>query len=189
MTAMTTEELAVLGSAKGKVLKSLECVCDMHDDMLVWCVARLNFGRSAIEATTLLEAISYFGDVEDGGVFRCRLADLKVPFDPMIVESTRPRSAHKYLIDEKVLSVEVVHEHVVDPADGATFDSDIAIVLRTPWRAVALSRGIWFEEYMVVHLDLPPDVNAKAIQPLDMNWDLRDVAEPSLIIEREVIVL
>ena len=185
---LSEESLECLRFARRKTLASVEyfTVCGSN---IVFGEVLVNFSHECIKITNAYDEVLFFDEKEEGGVLSCSLAPKERHRSYAYASHPYSGAVRRYLIGEKVTSVEVVREHDFDPEDGCTFDMDAVIAFRTPYRLICFSRDCWSNADFAVDLSLPPDADLVSVARSQDRWIEDADGSDGLRVTREVIVL
>lgn len=162
----TSEMLELLCSMKGKMLKSYEC--DLRP--IIYPVGegtadggiRINLGRSSIDLDCEYVIVDYFDIEEELTTLTCKVAD---PGSPLYPAGTTLVPV-AYLVDEKIMGVEVVRDRAEYQPEGYVLEMDMAVIIRTKFHTFIFSRSHSFLDFINIRIfeaghpvELPDSIN------------------------------
>ena len=177
----TDEMLGVLASLKGKTLKSYEAdLGGLNGDVALELVI-LNTASLRVPVFRVEEGRTMFGEVgEEEAPLECFALDPETPY-----HYTFENDAKRYLIDERILRVELVRDTGTWEEDGEerVLVEDEAVIVRTSGHAIGLSLEA-FADITVRVADRSDADPAEIAISVEERWNM-DMVD----VEREIIEL
>ena len=150
INARFTEHMKeILKSLKNKTFKSYECHKTGKNSAYGKC--RLNMGTFSIDLSNSIHELPFFGafPTEDVPFFTCEYVDKEISFVPC----ERNATAHVYMIDERIKSVEIINDEIDINHGEYEISIDQALVIRTKDNVYSFSKGWMFSELIYIYSD------------------------------------
>ena len=164
----TTEMEDVLRELKGKTFKSIECYKTTPDSVYGKC--RLNLGTFAVDLYNYIHTMPFFGVQEDIPLFTCERMDKKSIFEPC----EQGKTAHVYMIDEKITGVEVVNDLINVNHGEYEISLDQALIIRTKYNVYSFYKGWMYSELINISSDRR-DTIVYDLDKVEYDWSGRGV--------------
>ena len=170
----------ILKEMKGKTFKSIECFKTTTDSVYGKC--RLNLGTFAVDLYNYIHTMPFFGALEDIPFFTCERMDKKSIFKPC----EQGRTAHVYMIDEKIIGVEIVNDLINVNHGEYEISLDQALIIRTKYNVYSFYKSWMYSEL----INLSSDQENAFVYDLDKvkyDWSGRG-ADPIEVVRKTYIL-
>lgn len=178
-----TEEMrSILAKMKGEKFISYECVRERA--MWAMCKLRINIESFSIdlynEEVPVPGFIDGFAHDETVGKFWCSEESKDSVFN-----SLSSKEAHEFLINEKVIAVKVVNDHIKDKERDFEVSIDQAVLIETDKSKISFYRNWIFDEWINISVEKDDFL----LQPIEEVADDWWVTEQGVEVTRTIIEL
>ena len=170
------EMLSAMKDMPGNVFCSFECGNIIKNE--TYGNFQINLDDFSLEFLNEVHEIPFYDSTEDVSFFTCKKKLMNRKFSPYCAEPAR-----EYVINEKILSVEIVSDFISVNNGEYEIIFDMAIIIQTNQHKYIFSRGWFFGETITISVDK----SFNDIYPIEkVIEDWADSGENEVIVKRTV---